>query len=226
MVEFDDSVPAKTALARWIEKNIDATLRFARIPVVHFESSNQLSADQVRHIVLDTLPARDSHSGVRYCRLGPERVWISMQGEAIWHNSVVLRDFISELHVEGVRFFFIDLESCRLMDSTFMGTLTGLASKMSAASEGELVIVRASANCRRQLALYGLEALLLAPDGDIPSLSEEDKMLVLARAIPKEEMRRAILAAHEALVASSDENRLRFRDALEFLRGKEPENIG
>lgn len=105
MVEFDDSVPAKTALARWIEKNIDATLRFARIPVVHFESSNQLSADQVRHIVLDTLPARDSHSGVRYCRLGPERVWISMQGEAIWHNSVVLRDFISELQVEGVRFF-------------------------------------------------------------------------------------------------------------------------
>jgi hypothetical protein len=70
-----------------------------------------------------------------------------------------------------------------------------------------------------------LDALLLAPpEAEIPSLSEEDKMLFLARAIPKEEMRRAILAAHEALVASSDDNHLRFRDALDFLRGKEPEN--
>lgn len=223
VVELDDSMPAETAWAKWVEKHTDATLRFARIPIVHFENPNRFSAAEVRRLVLDSLPARNSHSGVRYCRLDAERVWISMQGEAIWHNSVVLRDFVHELQAEGVRFFFIDLESCRLMDSTFMGTLIGLSSQMTSESRGALVIVQASVNCRRQLSLYGLDALLLAPEAEIPSLSEEDKMLFLARAMPKEEMRSAILAAHEALVASSEENRLRFRDALDFLRGKEPE---
>ena len=223
VVELDGSFPAETGWAKWIENNTDATLRSARIPLVHFESANRLSCDEVRHRVLDALPARNSHSGVRYCRLDAERVWIAMQGEAIWHNSIVLRDFVQGLQTEGVRFFFLDLESCHLMDSTFMGTLISLSGKMSSESSGALVIVQASTNCRRQLALYGLDSLLLAPEEDIPLLSEEDKMLFLARAMPKEEMRRAILAAHEALVASSEENRLRFRDALDFLRGKEPE---
>ena len=49
-------------------------------------------------------------------------------------------------------------------------------------------------------------------------------METLDLASSKEYKRGTIVGAHEALVASSPENEERFREALDFLKRKEPEN--
>src|SRR5450631_2319235 len=60
---------------------------------------------------------------------GPE-VWIRVEGRGSFQNSPALKEFSRKLIDEGRRKFVVDLKSCLAMDSTFMGTLAGLAIRL------------------------------------------------------------------------------------------------
>ena len=65
-------------------------------------------------------------SSVQVGVAGPA-AWVRVDGRGSFQNSSGLKDFAAEMKQRGIRQFVIDLKSCELMDSTFLGTLAGLA---------------------------------------------------------------------------------------------------
>jgi anti-sigma B factor antagonist len=141
-------------------------------------------------------------------------VWIRVEGKGSSTNSTALRDFAKKMIHRGAREFIVDLKDCRLMDSTFMGTLAGISLSLGELGEGCLSVVNLNERNAESLCSLGLDQLFNVSvsaqqtDGQpLPMPLEEDRR---ARA-------RTILEAHEALLKTSPENLQKFKDVIQYL---------
>jgi anti-anti-sigma regulatory factor len=57
-------------------------------------------------------------------------VWVRVEGKGSFLNSGNLKEFAQEMVNRGYREFVIDLQNCAMMDSTFMGTMAGVALRL------------------------------------------------------------------------------------------------
>ena len=57
-----------------------------------------------------------------------DAILIIVKGPATLNNSLYFQDFVVEMQNKGYKKFIIDMAHCTMMDSTFMGMLTMLAS--------------------------------------------------------------------------------------------------
>ena len=69
-------------------------------------------------------------------------VWVRVDGRGTFQNSAGLKEFAAEMTRRGHRDFVVDLATCELMDSTFLGTLTGVA--LGLRPDGKLTVVHAN----------------------------------------------------------------------------------
>jgi anti-anti-sigma factor len=92
-------------------------------------------------------------------------VWVRVNGRGSFQNSAGLKDFAAEMTARGHREFVVDLKDCELMDSTFLGTLAGIALKLRPA--GQLRVIRANDRCRSVMANLGLDRVFTV-DGPVP----------------------------------------------------------
>jgi anti-sigma B factor antagonist len=120
----------------------------------------------------------------------------------------------------GRREFVIDLSECELMDSTFMGTLAGLALHLRELGEGRLQVVQANernAGLLRNLGLDQIFTVRALNDPDCPDLPPDivstPETTLSQPAAPQE-----MLEAHEALIAADQANASRFRDVVDLLQ--------
>jgi anti-sigma B factor antagonist len=145
-------------------------------------------------------------------------VWVRVQGRGSFQNSTGLKEFAAEMAGRGHREFIVDLKDCELMDSTFMGTLAGIALKLG--REGNLRVIRANNRCRSVLQNLGLDRVFTVeeavPDAPAEPLHDAEGHP------PREAKRETIIEAHENLVAANPDNAVRFKDVIEFLQHKEP----
>ena len=65
-------------------------------------------------------------------------VWVRVEGKGSFLNSGNLKQFAREVVDRGYREFVIDLHDCAMMDSTFMGTMAGLALRLKELGPGAL----------------------------------------------------------------------------------------
>ncbi|MES2569084.1 MAG: STAS domain-containing protein, partial [Verrucomicrobiota bacterium] len=65
-------------------------------------------------------------------------VWVRVEGKGSFLNSTGLKEFAKEMINRGFREFVIDLKNCPVMDSTFMGTLAGIALNLRSLGQGQL----------------------------------------------------------------------------------------
>ena len=146
---------------------------------------------------------------------GPS-VWVRIEGRGTFQNSAGLKEFAAEMMRRGHRDFIVDLATCELMDSTFLGTLTGIALGLPAG--GKLTVIRANERNRGVMQNLGLDrifAVLESTPVAAPGRLED------AEANPPQTARReAIVQAHENLAAVNPENAIRFKDVLDFLQQK------
>lgn len=154
-------------------------------------------------------------SSVQVGLAGPA-AWVRIDGRGTFQNSAGLKEFAAAMQRRGVREFVIDLKDCELMDSTFLGTLTGLA--LGLGTGGRLTVVRANARNRDIMQNLGLDRIFAVED-TLPEPAPGH----LENAEPVAARRETILEAHENLVAANPENAIRFKDVLEFLRHETPE---
>src|SRR5262249_32918320 len=71
---------------------------------------------------------------------GPS-VWIKVEGKGSFLNSGSLKEFAREMVDRGYREFVVDLEKCSMMDSTFMGTMAGVALRLKELGRGHLQVI-------------------------------------------------------------------------------------
>ncbi len=144
-------------------------------------------------------------------------VWVRVEGKGSFLNSTGLKEFAKEMINRGFREFVIDLKNCPVMDSTFMGTLAGIALNLRSLGQGQLRAINLNDRNRDLLGNLGLDQLFTIDvkpaDAEpaqplVPTESSEDK---LTRA-------QTMIEAHEACVEANPENAAKFKDVLEYLK--------
>ena len=144
-----------------------------------------------------------------------QAVWVRVEGRGTFLNSGDFKQFTREMVNRGYRDFIIDLENCAMMDSTFMGTMAGVALRLKELGQGHLHVVHCGERSRELLTGLGLDQLF-----DIHSngaAAPECGALEQTRD-SKQETTRDMLAAHEALCQVAPQNFSKFKDVLEFLK--------
>lgn len=152
-------------------------------------------------------------------------VWVRVEGKGSFLNATGLKEFAKEMTNRGFREFVVDLANCPLMDSTFMGTLTGMALRLRELGSGELKLIRLNERNHDLLTNLGLDQLMtLAPStSSAPSAKSEVPTLGQAQTLPtaapdKQTQAETMLEAHQDLVDANPANEAKFKDVLEYLR--------
>lgn len=146
-------------------------------------------------------------------------VWIRVDGKGSFQNSTPLKEFSKEMLARGHRHFVIDLQRCPVMDSTFMGTIAGLALKVRAEGTGEIRVVNLNERNQSLLCNLGLDQLLQVEGSETaPEAPLAEACTLAVAASDKLVEAKTMLEAHEAVVAVNPENVAKFKDVLEFLR--------
>ncbi len=142
-------------------------------------------------------------------------------GRGSFLNSGGVKDFAREMVKRGYRQFVFDLQDCVMMDSTFMGTMAGMALRLKELGEGRVHVVRCGERSRDLLSGLGLDQIfdLHANGSEAPEyqLLGQDAPAAAAD-VKKREQAGTMLAAHEALCAADPENLPKFKDVLEYLK--------
>lgn len=105
------------------------------------------------------------------------------------------------------------------MDSTFMGTLAGIATKIRSSGGGELVMVNLNERNHSLLCNLGLDMLLkLEGTRETPLELLAETSALDTSAVDKLTEAKMILEAHEAVVSAIPANESKFKDLIDFLR--------
>ncbi len=148
-------------------------------------------------------------------------VWVKVEGRGSFQNSAGLKEFVKQMIQRGHREFVVDLKDCEQMDSTFMGTLAGVALRLREIGQGGLRVINVNVRNADLLSSLGLDQLFSVEEAGVPSAdAPDDAELREATAAPKgaREQKKTVLEAHEALVEADSSNATKFRDVLEFMR--------
>ena len=160
-------------------------------------------------------------------------VCIRVRGRGSFLNSTGVKQFAKEMIQRGHREFVVDLADCPAMDSTFMGTLTGVALQLQSLGHGNLHVIRCNERNTDLLQNLGLDQILDLADA--PETAEsaegvngyanpiaaaesvEDHELQAPR-VSKQQTNEVMLAAHQALVDADPQNFTKFKDVLDYLK--------
>ena len=150
-------------------------------------------------------------------------VWVRVAGRGSFLNSGSLKEFAREMVNRGYREFVFDLQDCVMMDSTFMGTMAGMALRLKELGQGRLHVIHCGERSLELLSGLGLDQILdiqtngaTAPECE--ELTEASGRPVEGSADVKREQAGTMLEAHEACVEANEANAAKFKDVLEYLK--------
>ncbi len=144
-------------------------------------------------------------------------VWVRVEGKGSFLNSAGLKEFARAMVNRGYREFVVDLRNCPVMDSTFMGTLAGIALRLREIGQGALHVTNLNERNGDLLRNLGLDQLFAIDLCGLSETAEAAKPLE-AGAPGKQDQAQTMLEAHEALVEASPQNLTKFKDVLEYLK--------
>jgi len=146
-------------------------------------------------------------------------VWIRIEGRGNFQSSSSIRKFAQAMIQRGRRQFIVDLAACDHMDSTFMGTLTGISQKLRELGQGSLLVINVTPRNVDLMENLGLNFLFgIEAAGTIMRTPAEAGVDLMQLPVDATMERDIILSAHEALIAANPSNAERFRDVIEYLK--------
>ena len=149
--------------------------------------------------------------------------WMRVDGRGTFQNSLQAKRAMQDVIAKGMTNLVVDLESCPMMDSTFLGMLTGTALKLHEAGVGSLSVLNANPRNVQLLTDLGLDHILeLDQEGKMWTDERREAKAALKQcrastAECKEEQSQHVLDSHQTLAEVSEENECRFHDVIQFL---------
>ncbi|TDU71332.1 anti-anti-sigma factor [Prosthecobacter fusiformis] len=149
--------------------------------------------------------------------------WLRVEGRGTFQNSVQVKKALQAVVANGTHNLVVDLERCPMMDSTFLGTLTGAALHLREKNGGSLSVLNANPRNLQLLSDLGLDHIMEVDSaGNAWPQEREMACAQLATcgekgASNKLEHTQHILKAHQTLADMSNMNEGRFRDVIYFL---------
>ena len=150
-----------------------------------------------------------------------DAVWVKVEGKGNFLNSGDLREFTREMVNRGYREFVVDLEKCAMMDSTFMGTMAGVALRLKELGHGHLHVIHCGERSRELLYGLGLDQIFsIHANGAAAPQCELLERETTAESLEgkKQENARQMLDAHQALCEVTPKNLARFKDVIDYLK--------
>lgn len=142
-------------------------------------------------------------------------------GRANYLNAHPVSEFLKKMMAAGHTHFAINLEECQLMDSTFLGIITGFATRlMKKNPDLRVTIYKVSERNLELLENMGLHRVFNIESKDIiinyPQESQKSNLSPLCAS----DMMQAdlILEAHKELMRLNQANKDRFKDVVAFLK--------
>lgn len=148
------------------------------------------------------------------------KVWIKVGNRGSFQNSAPMKSAAESFMRGGEHEFVVDLKDCPGMDSTFMGTLSGLALRLRR-QNGGLHIIHPGERNRDSLVNLGLDAIMeIHEDEDEEADQAQAAEVSPVKDLPlsRDEQQRAMLEAHQSLVEAAPANYEQFEDVLHYLR--------
>lgn len=149
--------------------------------------------------------------------------WIRCEGKGSFTNSPQMKQW-AETHVAaGKHCVVIDLELCTGMDSTFMGTMAGIAMRIAKLPDGVLQVTGASDKNRSSLEDLGLSMLLeIEPENadwqaNISNIRSSLKAMTESDAVDSTQH---VLDAHKLLCEADESNDEKFSTVLDVLEAE------
>ncbi len=144
-------------------------------------------------------------------------IMVRVKGRGTHQNSYFLKQYLLQCLDENRHLFQIDLSHCTYMDSTFLGMLAGIGSKVKERPLPPIKLVNTTERVLGMIQGLGIDHLF-------QMVHEEHAKAPLnelrGNEISKETKSREMLEAHEKLVSISKTNEAKFRDVIELLRNK------
>ena len=151
--------------------------------------------------------------------------YLRVLGRATFKVGPLLKQFGTAAVEGGCNRVVLDVSACEGMDSTFMGVLAGMASRLARQAGGKMLMLNVPDKLFEVLQTLGLDQLMecrrlgAAPEPLVePSLTERTLSPIAAPATDLHTTQNTMLEAHTNLAAVSAENQLRFKDVLAYLR--------
>lgn len=143
--------------------------------------------------------------------------FVQVVGRGSFQNAGQVKSFYLKLLDGGVTRFAVDLNDCTYLDSTFLGTLTGLGQRLKERASGRLHIINVNARNLELLQTLGLDRLfsidVVPVDYKPPKLSELPESPT-----SRIETGRNMLEAHQNLMNWDERNIPKFKDVVAYLR--------
>lgn len=154
-----------------------------------------------------------------------QHAFVRVQGRGSFKVSTALKQFALGAFDEGAQALVLDMAECVGMDSTFMGILAGLSTRLKQKDGGTLYLINLTERTRGLLATLGLDRLVVpCMAGETPAelaevLTRFRHLAALDTTAPSQQVTaETMLEAHEKLVELAPENLPKFKDVLTYLR--------
>jgi len=151
--------------------------------------------------------------------------YLRVLGRATFKVGPVLKQFGTAAIEEGCTRMVLDASACEGMDSTFMGVLAGMATRLARQSGGKMLMLNVSDKLFEVLSTLGLDQLMecrrlgAAPEPLVEApLTARVLGPITAAVADLQTTQHVMLEAHTTLAAVSAENQLRFKDVLTYLK--------
>jgi len=149
--------------------------------------------------------------------------WIRCEGKGSFCNSPQMKQWAENQVAKGIHTIVIDLEECTGMDSTFMGTMAGIAMRLAKLPDGVLQVTGASDKSRSSLEDLGLSMLLEIEPADADwqqNISSIRQSLQICQDHTNVDNTQHVLDAHKTLCEADDSNDEKFSTVLDVLEAE------
>jgi anti-sigma B factor antagonist len=157
--------------------------------------------------------------------------WIRCEGKGSFLNSPAVKEFGESRVTRGEVCLVVDLEACTGMDSTFMGTLAGLATRISEKG-GMLDVAGADTKSRDSLEDLGLDFFMeINPETAVwKDVADQARDMLKSKVAGMKAgtvlHTRHILEAHEVLSDTNEGNKKKFSGVVGMLGAELAEKTG
>jgi anti-sigma B factor antagonist len=152
--------------------------------------------------------------------VGDQLICIRIAGRASFQCSVDFKTLVNTLRQKGHSRFVLDLASCQLMDSTFLGVMAGLGLKfqeVNGEKPATIELWNPSPRISDLLENLGIGHLFKVVRGDLPELEGLRQVDPVACDVDRKETTRTCLEAHRTLMEVNPANVGKFKDVARFL---------
>lgn len=163
------------------------------------------------------------NKGVLQVGYQQDTVLVRIIGRGIFTNCQFLKRHINEILDQGFKKVVVDSARCDYMDSSFLGTLTGIAIRLRKQHHTKLEITNLSPKVKETLFTIGLNHIFKVTDQrDLAGFPVTTSLPLGPESAST--LAESMLEAHANLVKINQENEERFKDVREALQQEVKKN--